>query len=187
MTAVEVSELVKRYPKSPVNAVDGISFAVEPGEVFGLLGPERRRQDDHGRDADDAGQAHRRPGDGRRRRRRRGPGARAEHARGGPAAQQPRPLALDPPEPDLPRRLPRRSGGRGGRAGRRAARAVRAARARQRQARPVLGRAGAARDDRAGADAPAAGAVPRRADDRASIRRRGCSSGTGCASCASAA
>ena len=39
MTAVEVSELVKRYPKSPVNAVDGISFAVEPGEVFGLLGP----------------------------------------------------------------------------------------------------------------------------------------------------
>ena len=37
--AVEVSELVKRYPKSPVNAVDGISFAVHPGEVFGLLGP----------------------------------------------------------------------------------------------------------------------------------------------------
>ena len=37
--AVEVSEIVKRYPKSPVNAVDGISFAVKPGEVFGLLGP----------------------------------------------------------------------------------------------------------------------------------------------------
>jgi ABC-2 type transport system ATP-binding protein len=37
--AVEVSDLVKRYPKSPVNAVDGISFAVTPGEVFGLLGP----------------------------------------------------------------------------------------------------------------------------------------------------
>jgi ABC-2 type transport system ATP-binding protein len=37
--AVEVSELVKRYPKSPINAVDGISFAVAPGEVFGLLGP----------------------------------------------------------------------------------------------------------------------------------------------------
>jgi ABC-2 type transport system ATP-binding protein len=31
--------LVKRYPKSAVNAVDGISFDVEPGEVFGLLGP----------------------------------------------------------------------------------------------------------------------------------------------------
>jgi ABC-2 type transport system ATP-binding protein len=37
--AVRVSELVKRYPKSPVNAVDGISFAVAAGEVFGLLGP----------------------------------------------------------------------------------------------------------------------------------------------------
>ena len=34
-----VEELVKRYPKSPVNAVDGISFAVEAGRVFGLLGP----------------------------------------------------------------------------------------------------------------------------------------------------
>jgi ABC-2 type transport system ATP-binding protein len=37
--AVEVLDLVKRYPKSPVNAVDGINFAVAPGQVFGLLGP----------------------------------------------------------------------------------------------------------------------------------------------------
>ena len=37
--AVFVEELVKRYPKSPVNAVDGLSFSVEAGEVFGLLGP----------------------------------------------------------------------------------------------------------------------------------------------------
>ena len=37
--AVEVDRLVKRYPKSPVNAVDGIEFVVRPGEVFGLLGP----------------------------------------------------------------------------------------------------------------------------------------------------
>jgi ABC-2 type transport system ATP-binding protein len=37
--AVEVNDLVKRYPKSPVNAVDGVSFGVEAGEVFGLLGP----------------------------------------------------------------------------------------------------------------------------------------------------
>src|SRR5207302_8425621 len=36
---VEVSDLVKRYPRSPVNAVDGVSFAVQPGETFGLLGP----------------------------------------------------------------------------------------------------------------------------------------------------
>ena len=37
--AVAVADLVKRYPKSQVNAVDGLSFAVEGGEVFGLLGP----------------------------------------------------------------------------------------------------------------------------------------------------
>jgi ABC-2 type transport system ATP-binding protein len=37
--AVEVRDLVKRYPKSPVNAVDGVSFAAVGGEVFGLLGP----------------------------------------------------------------------------------------------------------------------------------------------------
>jgi ABC-2 type transport system ATP-binding protein len=37
--AVEVREIVKRYPKAPVNAVDGVSFTVAPGEVFGLLGP----------------------------------------------------------------------------------------------------------------------------------------------------
>ena len=37
--AVEVVELVKRYPKRDVNAVDGLSFGVSHGEVFGLLGP----------------------------------------------------------------------------------------------------------------------------------------------------
>ena len=37
--AVEVRDLVKCYPKRPSNAVDGVDFAVEPGEVFGLLGP----------------------------------------------------------------------------------------------------------------------------------------------------
>lgn len=37
--AVQVRDLVKRYPKRPVNAVDGISFEVSPGEIFGLLGP----------------------------------------------------------------------------------------------------------------------------------------------------
>ena len=37
--AVEVADLVKRYAKAKTNAVDGISFAVAPGEVFGLLGP----------------------------------------------------------------------------------------------------------------------------------------------------
>ncbi|GAA4934455.1 ABC-2 type transport system ATP-binding protein [Actinomycetospora succinea] len=37
--AVEVTDLVKRYGRSTTNAVDGLSFAVRRGEVFGLLGP----------------------------------------------------------------------------------------------------------------------------------------------------
>ena len=37
--AVQVTDLVKRYPGRPSNAVDGISFSVARGEVFGLLGP----------------------------------------------------------------------------------------------------------------------------------------------------
>jgi ABC-2 type transport system ATP-binding protein len=34
-----VDRLVKRYPKRPSNAVDGLSFTVRRGELFGLLGP----------------------------------------------------------------------------------------------------------------------------------------------------
>lgn len=37
--AIEVNNLVKRYPKAATNAVDTISFAVQRGEIFGLLGP----------------------------------------------------------------------------------------------------------------------------------------------------
>jgi len=37
--AIEVRDLVKQYPKSHATAVDGISFTVQPGELFGLLGP----------------------------------------------------------------------------------------------------------------------------------------------------
>ncbi|GAB3320025.1 ATP-binding cassette domain-containing protein [Geodermatophilus aquaeductus] len=37
--AVEVTDLVKRYPGRPVDAVAGVSFTVQRGEVFGLLGP----------------------------------------------------------------------------------------------------------------------------------------------------
>ena len=39
VSAVEVADLRKRYPKGKADAVAGISFAVERGEVFGLLGP----------------------------------------------------------------------------------------------------------------------------------------------------
>src|SRR4030042_2708181 len=38
-TAIRVSQLVKSYKPDPPNAVDGISFEIEPGTVFGLLGP----------------------------------------------------------------------------------------------------------------------------------------------------
>ncbi len=34
---IEVHDLVKRY--GAITAVDGISFSVEPGEIFGMLGP----------------------------------------------------------------------------------------------------------------------------------------------------
>ncbi|HVH63592.1 MAG TPA: ATP-binding cassette domain-containing protein [Candidatus Dormibacteraeota bacterium] len=37
--AIEVRDLVKRYRRASVNAVDGVSFSVEPGEFFALLGP----------------------------------------------------------------------------------------------------------------------------------------------------
>ena len=38
-SAIEVRGLVKRYTKAKVNAVDGVSFDVSRGEIFGLLGP----------------------------------------------------------------------------------------------------------------------------------------------------
>jgi ABC-2 type transport system ATP-binding protein len=37
--SIEVRDLVKRYQKAKTNAVDGVSFQVRRGEIFGLLGP----------------------------------------------------------------------------------------------------------------------------------------------------
>jgi ABC-2 type transport system ATP-binding protein len=37
--AVEVVDLVKRFPGQQTNAIDGLSFTVPSGSVFGLLGP----------------------------------------------------------------------------------------------------------------------------------------------------
>lgn len=37
--AIEVFNLVKRYRKASRNAVDGVSFEVKRGEIFGFLGP----------------------------------------------------------------------------------------------------------------------------------------------------
>jgi ABC-2 type transport system ATP-binding protein len=36
---IEVQNLVKRYKRADTNAVDGVSFDVQPGELFALLGP----------------------------------------------------------------------------------------------------------------------------------------------------
>ena len=43
--AVEATGLVKHYSgrSGDVEAVRGVDLAVRPGEVFGFLGPERRR------------------------------------------------------------------------------------------------------------------------------------------------
>jgi ABC-2 type transport system ATP-binding protein len=37
--AVEVADLVKRYPKAPKDSLAGVTFQVRQGEVFGFLGP----------------------------------------------------------------------------------------------------------------------------------------------------
>ncbi len=39
LPAIEVCDLIKRYPKSTARAVDEVSFTVQRGEIFGLLGP----------------------------------------------------------------------------------------------------------------------------------------------------
>ena len=43
MDAIEAEDLVKTYPGN-VRALDGLTFSVPAGTIFGLLGPERRGQ-----------------------------------------------------------------------------------------------------------------------------------------------
>ena len=42
MKAVELENIIKTYPtkKTSVTAVDDVSFSVEEGELFGLIGPD---------------------------------------------------------------------------------------------------------------------------------------------------
>lgn len=73
-SAVEVAGLHKRY--GAVAAVAGVSFTVEPGEIFALLGPNGAWQDHHGGDPRRFRARDSRPGGGARHRPRR-PGVRA--------------------------------------------------------------------------------------------------------------
>ena len=43
--SIVVEGLVREFKKGP-RAVDGIDLRVEPGEIYGFLGPERGRQVD---------------------------------------------------------------------------------------------------------------------------------------------
>ena len=97
--AIETQRLVREFKKGP-RAVDGIDLRVEPGEVYGFLGPERRREVDDRAHAHHAAAAHvgTRPG-GRPRRgrggqrgarhdRRRAPGGRARPVPDRPRAHE---------------------------------------------------------------------------------------------------
>ena len=66
--AVRAEGLRKRYGgrRSDTVALDGFDLAVPAGSVHGLLGPERRRQDDRGAHPRHAAAGRRRPGRGRR-------------------------------------------------------------------------------------------------------------------------
>ena len=40
MSIVSVKDLKKSYNKGKTQALKGVSFEVEPGEIFGLIGPD---------------------------------------------------------------------------------------------------------------------------------------------------
>ena len=164
MDAIEVNELRKSY--GDVQALDGVSFAVREGEVFGLLGPNGAGKSTTVRvlvtlTAPDGGTA---------------------SVGGHDVVREPnavrRTIGYVPQESGVDRfgdrpREPRAAGAHPGdgrprpaAARRRAARARRDRRRRRPRRPRLLGRHEAAPRRRDGAGAPAARPVPRRADDR---------------------
>ena len=96
--AIEAEQLEKTFTgKHEVRALDGVSFNVAEGTVFGLLGPNGSGQDHRGADSD-----HHPPG-----RRRAGPGARPRRGQEGQPGPEPdrpgRPVRRRRREPDRPR------------------------------------------------------------------------------------
>ena len=122
MSAIEVDELTKSY--GAVQALDGVSFAVGEGEVFGLLGPNGAGKSTTVRVLVDAVKAGRRQRDRRGARRRPRPerGAARDRVRASGIGR--RPLRDRPREPRSPGPDPGHGRPRSARASRRAARAV---------------------------------------------------------------
>ena len=63
---IRCEKLTKRYHDGNILAVDQLDMKVHHGEIFGLLGPERRRQNDNRGNAHHTGRADRRQGSGGR-------------------------------------------------------------------------------------------------------------------------
>ena len=164
MPAIVVEGLERAFDE--VLAVQGIDLAVERGRDLRLPRPQRRRQDDHGADADDAAAADRRPRHRRRPRRGQGGAGGARLDRRRPAGSGARP-ADDRPRADPPAGDPAGHPDRGGQAARRRpARAGRPGRRRRPPRRHLLGRDAAPARPRRGARPRAARPLPRRADHR---------------------
>ncbi len=164
MEAIVVDELRKRYGE--VQALDGVSFNVQEGEVFGLLGPNGAGKSTTVRTLvtlthADAGKASVAGHDVRTR-----PGRRAQDDRLRPAGLRRRPVRHRPREPDAPGPHPGDGRQRSAAAHRRAARAGRDRRRRRPHRQGVLGRHAPPARHRARPRPPPARAVPRRADDR---------------------
>ena len=160
---IEVEGLVREFKNGP-RAVDGIDLRVEPGEIYGFLGPNGAGKSTTvlmlttllpptAGTARVAGHDIVREGAGRARRDRR----RAAGGRAGPAADRPR-------AHEAADHAAGRAQGRAPAARRRADRARRARRRGRPQGRRLLRRHEAPAGPRAGARAPAADPLPRRAD-----------------------
>ena len=162
--AIEAIDLVKRFGDN--TAVDGVSFTVAAGHGARHAGPQRRRQDHHGADDDDADPAHQRHRPGRRLRR--APRTRQGAPQHGPhRSGRHRRRTADRPREHPDDRRPVRHPPQGPRAaGRPTAGTVFDRRRRRPRGQVVLRRHAPTARSRGQPAGVAAGAVPRRADHR---------------------